>query len=1025
MASGRQRFSIISDGLPTQLPDIDPDETREWVDSFDTVVRTRGRGRARYIMLRLLERAREQQVGVPGLRSTDYINTIPPEREPWFPGDEYIERRIRAYIRWNAAVMVSRANRAGLGVGGHIATYASAASLYEVGFNHFFRGKEHGESGDQVFIQGHAAPGIYARAFLEGRLTENQLNGFRQELSHPGGGLPSYPHPRLMPDFWEFPTVSMGLGAIDAIYQARFNRYLLARQIRDTSRSRVWAFLGDGETDEPEVLGSIGLAAREELDNLTFVINCNLQRLDGPVRGNGKIIQELEASFRGAGWNVIKVIWGRDWDPLLAQDTDGVLVNKMNSTPDGQFQTYGVETGAYIRENFFGGDPRLRAMVEHLSDDQLRNLSRGGHDYRKVYAAFKAATEHVGQPTVILAHTIKGWTLGPDFEARNATHQMKKLTVAELKEFRDRLYLEIPDAAIEAEKPPYYHPGERSDEIQYMLERRAALGGFLPKRVVRAKPLALTGDGAYDELRKGSGKQSVATTMAFVRLLKDLMKDPEIGERFVPIIPDEARTFGMDSLFPTAKIYSPHGQSYEAVDRNLLLSYKESEKGQILHEGISEAGAMGSTIAAGTAYATHGIHMIPVYIFYSMFGFQRTGDQLWCFGDQLGRGFLLGATAGRTTLTGEGLQHNDGHSVLLSSVTEACLSYDAAWAYELSHIVRDALRRMYGATEEHPDGENIFYYLTVYNEPYVQPPEPAEFPGGPQALEQGILRGLYRYAAAPGPVADADQAAAASSGSPLRPGEAAAPEAPSPEAAFGEDAASGAEPESSDGTPSDEATYPGDVARPGDPDLEADAASEATAVSEAGPVSQADADSPEAASRAAADTAGPEPTGNAPRAQILASGVAMRWAMRAQQLLAEDWGVLADVWSATSWTELRRDALACDEWNLLHPDEQQRVPYVSQALDGHPGPVVAVSDWIRAVPDQIARWVPMPFTSLGTDGWGFSDTRPAARRFFHVDAESITVAVLSQLARQDEVKPEVVGQAIARYRLDLPVSEAL
>ena len=577
MASGRQRFSIISDGLPTQLPDIDPDETREWVESFDDVVRTHGRTRARYVMLRLLERAREQQVGVPGLRSTDYINTIPPEREPWFPGDEYVERRIRAYIRWNAAIMVSRANRPGLGVGGHIATYASAASLYEVGFNHFFRGKDHGESGDQVFFQGHAAPGIYARAYLEGRLTEQQLNGFRQELSHPGGGLPSYPHPRLMPDFWEFPTVSMGLSAINAVHQARFNRYLLARELKDTSRSRVWAFLGDGETDEPEVRGAIGLAAREELDNLTFVINCNLQRLDGPVRGNGKIIQELEASFRGAGWNVIKVIWGRDWDPLLAKDTDGVLVNKMNTTPDGQFQTYAVESGAYTRENFFGGDPRLRAMVEHLSDDEIRNLSRGGHDYRKVYAAFKAATEHVGQPTVILAHTIKGWTLGPDFEARNATHQMKKLTVAELKEFRDRLYLEIPDAALEAELPPYYHPGEKSDEIQYMRERRAALGGYLPRRIVRARPLALPPDSVYDELRRGSGKQQVATTMAFVRLLKDLMKDPEIGDRFAPIIPDEARTFGMDSLFPTAKIYDPHGQTYEAVDRNLLLSYKESE----------------------------------------------------------------------------------------------------------------------------------------------------------------------------------------------------------------------------------------------------------------------------------------------------------------------------------------------------------------------------------------------------------------------------------------------------------------
>ncbi|MGO8886392.1 MAG: pyruvate dehydrogenase (acetyl-transferring), homodimeric type [Streptosporangiaceae bacterium] len=932
MASGRQRFSIISDGLPTQLPDIDADETREWVESFDTVVRTRGRSRARYIMLRLLERAREQSVGVPGLRSTDYINTIPPEREPWFPGDEYTERRIRAYIRWNAAVMVSRANRPGLGVGGHIATYASAASLYEVGFNHFFRGKDHGESGDQVFIQGHAAPGIYARAFLEGRLTEHQLNGFRQELSHPGGGLPSYPHPRLMPDFWEFPTVSMGLGAINAVYQARFNRYLLAREIKDTSRSHVWAFLGDGECDEPEVLGAIGVAAREELDNLTFVINCNLQRLDGPVRGNGKIIQELEAQFRGAGWNVIKVIWGRDWDTLLAQDTDGVLVNKMNSTPDGQFQTYSVESGTYVREHFFGTDPRLRAMVSHLSDDELRNLSRGGHDYRKVYAAFKAAQEHVGQPTVILAHTIKGWTLGPDFEARNATHQMKKLTVAELKEFRDRLYLEIPDAALEAELPPYYHPGEKSDEVQYMRERRAALGGYLPKRVVRSRPLVLPDEKAYGELRHGSGKQAVATTMAFVRLLKDLMKDPQIGSRFVPIIPDEARTFGMDSLFPTAKIYSPFGQTYEGVDRNLLLSYKESVKGQILHEGISEAGAMASVTAAGTAYATHGTPMIPIYVFYSMFGFQRTGDQMWLLGDQLGRGFLLGATAGRTTLTGEGLQHNDGQSMLLASVSPACVSYDCAWAYELSHVMRDALRRMYGSTPEHPEGENIFYYLALYNEPYQQPGEPEDFEGGPEALHQAIIRGLYRFAAAP--------------------------ELP----------ASGAAADGGDG----------------------------------------DGDRP-----------------RRPRARILASGVALRWAQEAQRLLAEDWGVSAEAWSATSWTQLRRDALACEEWNMLHPDEEPRVPYVSQVLNGRPDPVVAVSDWIRAVPDQIARWVPASFTSLGTDGWGFSDTRPAARRFFHVDAPSITVAVLAQLAQAGEIKPEVIGQAIAKYQLDLDLSEAL
>ncbi|NKZ04552.1 pyruvate dehydrogenase (acetyl-transferring), homodimeric type [Actinomadura latina] len=911
MASGRQRFSIISDGLPSQLPDINPDETREWLESLDTVIKTEGRGRARYVMLRLLERARELQVGVPGLRSTDFINTIPPEHEPWFPGDEHVERRIRAYIRWNAAIMVSRANRPELGVGGHIATYASAASLYEVGFNHFFRGKDHGESGDQVFIQGHAAPGIYARAFLEGRLPEEKLDGFRQEQSHPGGGLSSYPHPRLMPGFWEFPTVSMGLTAINSVYQARFNRYLYNRKIKDTSRSHVWAFLGDGEMGEPESLGAIGLAAREELDNLTFVVNCNLQQLDGPVRGNGKIIQELESFFRGAGWNVIKVIWGRDWDPLLAQDVDGVLVNQMNTTPDGQFQTFSVESGEYIREKFFGADPRLRKIVQHLPDDDLRKLSRGGHDYRKVYAAFKAAREHVGQPTVILAHTIKGWTLGSDFEARNATHQMKKLTKAELKEFRDRLYLDIPDSALEQPLPPYYHPGEDSDEIQYMRERRAALGGFLPKRDVRSKPLKLPGDPVYAEMKKGSGKQNVATTMAFVRLLKDLIKDENIGARFVPIAPDEYRTFGMDSLFPTSKIYSPHGQTYDAVDRKLLLSYKESESGQMLHEGISEAGSMASAIAAGTAYATHGEHMIPVYIFYSMFGFQRTGDQMWAFGDQMGRGFLLGATAGRTTLTGEGLQHADGHSPLLAASNPACVHYDAAWAFELGHIVRDALRRMYGSSEEHPGGEDVFYYLTVYNEPYQQPAEPADLD------VDGLLKGLYRYRAASG--------------------------------------ASG--------------------------------------------------------------------NGEAPRAQILASGVGGRWALEAQRLLAEDWGVAADVWSATSWNELAREARACDEWNMLNPDAEQRVPYVTRTLDNVAGPIVAVSDYTRAVPDQIAPWVHTDFTALGTDGFGFSDTRAAARRFFHVDAASIVLAVLTRLARHGEVKPETLPQAIERYRLNASVSD--
>ena len=909
MAPGQERFPIISDGLPTQLPDIDPNETAEWIESLDSVVNEQGRQRARYLMLRMLQEARAKQVGVPGLRSTDYINTIPPEAEPWFPGDEDIERRIRAFIRWNAAIMVSRANRPGLGVGGHIATYASAASLYEVGFNHFFRGKDHGESGDQIYFQGHASPGIYARAFLEGRLTEQHLDGFRQEVSTAPFGLPSYPHPRLMPDFWEFPTVSMGLGPIGAIYQARYNKYLYSRGIADTSRSHVWAFLGDGETDEPESLGAIGIAAREELDNLTFVINCNLQRLDGPVRGNGKIIQELESTFRGAGWNVIKVIWGRDWDALLAQDTDGALVNKMNTTPDGQFQTYTVESGEYIRNNFFGDDARLRKMVAGMSDDDLRKLSRGGHDYRKVYAAFKAAREHTGQPTVILAHTVKGWTLGEHFEGRNATHQMKKLTKAELKAFRDRLYLPITDAQLEADLPPYFHPGEKSPEIEYMRERRAALNGYLPSRVVRGKPLVLPGDDVYGQLKKGSGKQAMATTMAFVRLLKDLMRDKNIGARFVPIIPDEARTFGMDSLFPTAKIYSPHGQTYEAVDRDLLLSYKESTQGQILHEGISEAGSTASLIAAGTSYATHGEATIPVYIFYSMFGFQRTGDQFWQLSDQLGRGFVLGATAGRTTLTGEGLQHADGHSHLIASTNPAVVAYDPAFAFEISHIVQDGLRRMYGSSEEHPHGEDVFYYMTVYNEPYQQPAEPDHVDA------DGILKGLYMYKAAPEGPADR------------------------------------------------------------------------------------------------------------PKAQILASGVGVTWALKAQELLARDWGVAADVWSATSWTELRRDALDADKRALLHPEEEPRVPYVSQRLGATQGPIVAVSDWMRAVPDQIAQWVPgdslspQRYSSLGADGFGFADTRGAARRFFHIDAESVTAAVLLQLAKRGEVKREAAAEAVRKYQL--------
>jgi pyruvate dehydrogenase E1 component len=888
-----ERFSVISDGLPTQLPDADPAETAEGLESLDAVLDHAGRGRARFLMLKLLERARQRAVGVPALRSTDYINTIPPEREPEFPGDEHLERRIRAYIRWNAAITVSRANRPEIGVGGHIATYASAASLYEVGFNHFFRGKDHPGGGDQVFFQGHASPGIYARAFLEGRLTQDQLDGFRQESR--SASLPSYPHPRLMPDFWEFPTVSMGLGPIDAIYQARFNRYLQNRGIKDTAEQRVWCFLGDGEMDEPESLGAIGVAAREELDNLVFVVNCNLQRLDGPVRGNGKIIQELESYFRGAGWNVIKVVWGRQWDDLIAQDADGLLLNAMNTTPDGQFQTYSVESGAYTRENFFGSDPRLLKMVEHLSDDQIRTLPRGGHDYSKVYAAFDSATKHVGQPTVILAHTIKGWTLGKDFEGRNATHQMKKLSKPELKELRDRLYLEIPDSALEGDLPPYFHPGEDSDEVRYMKARREELGGALPRRVVRSTPLTLPGPEMYDELKAGSGKQAVATTMAFVRLLKDLMKDKGIGQRVVPIIPDEARTFGIDAMFPTAKIYSPFGQTYEAVDRELLLSYKESEQGQILHEGITEAGSMASVIAAGTSYATHGEPMIPVYVFYSMFGFQRTGDQMWAFADQLGRGFLLGATAGRTTLNGEGLQHQDGHSLLLASTNPACVAYDPAFSYEVAFIVEDGLKRMYG---EEP--EDVFYYLTVYNEPYPQP----VLPDVPR-LREGVLRGLYKVAPA---------------------------------------------------------------------------------------------------------------EGEGPRAQVLASGISVRLAMDAQRLLREDWGVAADVWSVTSWNELRRDAVACEEHNLLHPDAQQ-TPYVTQALMSTTGPVVAVSDWMRAVPDGISRWVPGDWTSLGTDGFGRSDTRASLRRHFRIDPESIAAAVLAELARRGDVPADTATRAIERYDL--------
>ena len=884
------------DQIIDQLVDTDPSETAEWHASFDAALANAGPVRARYLMLSLLKRAHEKKIGVSDLRTTDYMNTISPEHEPAFPGDEGIERNIRAMNRWNAAMMVHRAQRPGVGVGGHISTYASSAALYEVGFNHFFRGQDHPGGGDQIFFQGHASPGMYARAYLEGRLTEDQLDGFRQELSHPAGGLSSYPHPRLMPDFWQFPTVSMGIGPINAIYQARFNRYLHNRGIKDTSDQRVWAFLGDGEVDEVDTLGAIGLATREKLDNLTFVVNCNLQRLDGPVRGNGKIIQELESIFGGAGWNVIKVVWGREWDPLLAQDREGALVNLMNKTLDGDYQTFKAESGAYVRENFFGRDPRTAAMVADWSDEKIWGLKRGGHDYKKLFAAYTAATQDNGRPTVILAKTIKGWTLGSSFEGRNSTHQMKKMSLEDIMQFRDTLHLDIPDEKLDKYLPPYFKPAADSPEAMYLAERRAALGGSIPRRRAISRPLTQPDDSVYDSVKRGSGHQEIATTMAFVRMLKDLVKDPGLGARIVPIIPDEARTFGMDSLFPTLKIYSPNGQQYAAVDRELMLSYKESTTGVILHEGINEAGSVASFTAVGSSYSTHDEPMIPIYIFYSMFGFQRTGDAFWAAADQLVRGFVIGATAGRTTLNGEGLQHEDGHSPLLASTNPAVVSYDPAFAFELGHIVKDGLRRMYGE-----NSENIYYYVTVYNEPYVHPAEPENLD------VEGLLKGIYLY-------------------------------------------------------------------------------------------------SPAARSRKKS-------------AQILASGVGVNWALKAQQLLADDWGVKASVWSVTSWNELRRDGLETDRHNLLNPKDKRRA-YISKKLDGHKGPVIAVSDYMRSVQDQVAPWVDAPFYSLGTDGFGLSDTRGALRRHFKVDAESIAVAVLQQLSNQGDIRASVVTKAMEKYRID-------
>ncbi|CAB0562461.1 pyruvate dehydrogenase (acetyl-transferring), homodimeric type [Corynebacterium diphtheriae] len=894
-------FAMIRDGVASYLNDADPEETREWMESLDGMLEVSSPDRARFLMLRLLERASARRVPLPPMTSTDFVNTIPTTMEPEFPGDEEIEKRYRRWIRWNAAIMVHRAQRPGIGVGGHISTYAGAAPLYEVGFNHFFRGKDHPGGGDHVFFQGHASPGMYARAFMEGRLTEDDLDGFRQEVSRPQGGLPSYPHPHGMKDFWEFPTVSMGLGPMDAIYQARFNRYLHNRGIKDTSQQHVWAFLGDGEMDEPESRGLIQMAALNNLDNLTFVVNCNLQRLDGPVRGNTKIIQELESFFRGAGWSVIKVVWGREWDQLFEADKDGALVDLMNTTSDGDFQTFKANDGAYVREHFFNRDPRTAKLVEDWSDEDIWKLRRGGHDYRKIYAAFQRALETKDRPTVILAHTIKGYGLGHNFEGRNATHQMKKLTLDDLKQFRDKQGVPITDEELEKDPylPPYYHPGEDAPEIKYLLERRKSLGGFVPERRESYTPLHVPELDKLRSLRKGSGKQQVATTMAVVRAFKELMRDPELGKRIVPIIPDEARTFGMDSWFPTMKIYNPHGQNYVPVDHDLMLSYREAKDGQILHEGINEAGSTASFIAAATSYATHGEAMIPLYIFYSMFGFQRTGDSFWAAGDQMARGFILGATAGRTTLTGEGLQHMDGHSQILASTNPAVVSYDPAFSYEIAHLLREGIDRMYGPGR----GEDVMYYLTIYNEPISQPAEPEDLD------VEGLHKGVYLY-----------------------------------------EKADGGEHEVS----------------------------------------------------------------------LLASGIGMQQALRAKEILRDEFNIGANIFSVTSWVELAREGHAKEREALRNPGIEQEEAFATTQLKKGSGPYIAVSDFATDLQEQIRRFVPGDYTTLGADGFGFSDTRPAARRFFNIDAESVVVAALNGLVKQGKIDRSVAAEAAQRFNLTDP-----
>ncbi len=868
-------------------------ETREWLESIDYVLQKKGPERVRTLLEHLQIHLRKEGVELPFSANTPYMNTIPVHRQAPSSGSRAMERRIKSLVRWNAMAMVVRANREEEGIGGHISTYASAATLYEVGFNHFFRARSENHDGDSVYFQGHASPGIYARAFLEGRISQQQLENFRREL-RPGGGLSSYPHPWLMPDFWEFPTVSMGLGPIMGIYQARFNRYLEHRGLKDPSDAKVWVFMGDGETDEPESLGAITLASRERLDNLIFVINCNLQRLDGPVRGNGKIIQELEAAFRGAGWNVIKVIFGSTWDPLFEKDEEGLLVKRLGELVDGQFQKYTVEDGAYFREHLFGVDPRLLELVEHFSDEELERMLRGGHDPEKIHAAYRAAVSNKGSPTVILAKTVKGYGLGEAGEGKNITHQQKKLNEEELKAFRSRFAIPLSDEEVTG--APFYKPADDSIEIRYLHTRRKKLGGYLPSRRIRGESLKCPPEELFKEFYEGTGGRAVSTTMVYVRLLSKLLRDQEIGKFIVPIIPDEARTFGMEALFGQFGIYSSAGQLYEPVDAGSLLFYKEAKDGQILEEGITEAGSVASFIAAGTAYSTHAINMIPFFTYYSMFGFQRIGDLIWAAGDMRCRGFLVGATAGRTTLAGEGLQHQDGQTHLLAYSVPNLLTYDPAFAFELAVIIRDGIRRMY------EEQEDIFYYLTVENENYAQPVMP-------EGVKDGILKGMYLY------------------------------------------------------KPSDH-------------------------------------------KRAKL------------RAQLFGSGAILNEVLKAQDILWDKFQVAADVWSVTSYKVLRRDGLQVERWNMLHPTKKPRVPYVSQCLKGAQGVCVAASDYLKALPDSIARWLPKAFYSLGTDGFGRSDSRAALREFFEVDAKFVALATLYSLAQEKQIKPGVVQKAIKDLDID-------